>query len=78
MKMYKKVCEIGDTFNKTGFCLTKVGEIVETYDKVILKVTKTHGFLKVTGRKCDRGVVLWIWVWGWVPPRAQGMWARVF
>ena len=34
----------------------KVSRIVRTFEKVILKVKKTVGFLKVTCRKSDRGV----------------------
>ena len=33
-----------------------MSEIVRTLEKVILKVKKTDEFLKVTCRKCDRGV----------------------
>ena len=38
------------------FWTKKVSEIVRTFEKVILKVKKTDGFLKVTCRKCDRGL----------------------
>ena len=33
-----------------------MSEIVNTFEKGDLKVKKTDGFLKVTCRKCDRGV----------------------
>ena len=52
----KKVSKIVHTFANLRFGAKKVSEIVNTFKKVILKVKKTDGFLKVTCRKCDRGV----------------------
>ena len=52
----KKVSQIAYTFANLRFWAKKVSEIAETFEKVILKVKKTDGFLKVTCRKCDRGV----------------------
>ena len=52
----KKVSKIAHTFANLRFWAKKVTEIAETFKKVILKVKKTDGFLKVTCRKCDRGV----------------------
>ena len=52
----KKVSKIAHTFANLRFWAKKVSEIVNTFKKVILKVKKTDGFLKVTCRKCDRGV----------------------
>ena len=52
----KKVNKIAYTFANLRFEAQKVSEIVNTFKKVILKVKKTDGFLKVTCRKCDRGL----------------------
>ena len=52
----KKVCQIAHTFINLRFGPKKVSEIVRTFEKMILKVKKTDEFLKVTCRKCDRGV----------------------
>ena len=52
----KKVSQIAHTFANLRFWAKKVSEIVRTFEKVILKVKKTDGFLKVTCRKCDRGL----------------------
>ena len=50
----KKVSKIAHTFANLSFL--KVNEIVRTFKKVIFKVKKTDEFLKVTCRKCDRGI----------------------
>ena len=52
----KKMCKIAYTFNNLRFGTKKMSEIVKTFKKNILKVKKTDGFLKVTCRKCDRGL----------------------
>ena len=52
----EKVSQIADTFENLRFWTKKVSKLVGTFEKVILKVKKTDGFLKVTCRKCDRGV----------------------
>ena len=52
----KQVSKIVYTFANLRFWAKKVSEIVNTFKQVILKVKKTDGFLKVTCRKCDRGV----------------------
>ena len=52
----EKVSQIADTFENLKFRTKKVNQIVETFQKVILKVKKTYEFLKVTCRKCDRGL----------------------
>ena len=51
-----KVSQIAYTFENLRFWTKKVNEIVRTFEKVILKVKKTDEFLKVTCRKCDRGL----------------------
>ena len=52
----EKVSQIVDTFENLRFWTKKVSQIVETFEKMILKVKKTDAFLKVTCRKCDRGL----------------------
>ena len=52
----EKVSQIADTFENLRFWTKKVSKFVRTFEKVILKVKKTDGFLKVTCRKCDRGL----------------------
>ena len=53
----KKVSKIANTFANLRFWVKKVVENVNTFKKVILKVKKTDGFLKVTCRKCDRSLI---------------------
>ena len=52
----ENVSQIADTLENLRFWTKKVSQIVETFGKIILKVKKTDGFLKVTCRKCDRGL----------------------
>ena len=52
----EKVSQIGNTFDNLRCWTNKVSKFVRTFKKVILKVKKTDGFLKVTCRKCDRGL----------------------
>ena len=54
----EKVSKIADTLENLRFWTKKVSQIVRTFGKMILKVEKTDGFLKVTCRKCDRGLKL--------------------
>ena len=53
----EKVCQIAHTFDNLRFLAKKVCEIVKTFEQMISKAIKTHGFLKVTCRKCERVVV---------------------
>ena len=55
----EKVSQIADTFENLRFWTKKVSQIVRIFEKVILKVKKTDEFLKVTCRKCDRGLRKW-------------------
>ena len=52
----EKVSQNANTFENLRFWTKKVSQNVRIFEKVILKVQKTDGFLKVTCRKCDRGI----------------------